>query len=90
MNRDNGIVTVFRSFNPITPWLKGSQRLIRSIHLENTVSVKTADANVESTRAQFDLNSAVVKIEEREASVGSKVDGCRAQFHFSPPVAISP
>jgi hypothetical protein len=89
-NRDDGIVTVLRSFNPITPWLKGSQRLIGSIHLENTVAVDTADANVEGTRVQLNLNGAVVKVEEREAGVGSEVDGCRSQFHFSTPVAISP
>jgi hypothetical protein len=89
-NRDDGIVTIFRSFNPIASGLKGSQGLIRGIHLENTVPVETADAEIESTRAQLNLNCAVVKVEEGEAGVGSEVDGCRSQFHFSTPVTISP
>jgi hypothetical protein len=89
-NRDDGVVAVFRGFNPISTWLKGSQSLIRSIHLENAVAVETTDANVESTRAQLNLNGAVVKVEEREAGIGSEVDGCRSQLHFSTPVAISP
>jgi len=89
-NRDHGIVTIFRSFNPITPWLKSRQRLIRGIHLENTVPVETADAKIESTRAQLNLDCAVVKVEEREAGVRTEVDGCRSQFHFSARVTISP
>jgi hypothetical protein len=89
-NCDDGIVTVFGSFNPIPPRRKGSERLIRSIDLENAVPVETADANVESTRVQLNLNGAVVKVEEREAGVGSEVDGCRSQFHFRAPVAIGP
>src|SRR5215468_9286706 len=89
-NGHDGIVAVFRSLNPIAPWLKSRPRLIRSIHLENAVPIEMTDTKVDRTGAQLNLDGAVVKVEKREACVGSEVNGCRSQFHFGPPIAISP